>query len=297
MIILEEPSINITQTIIDTINTIFSNIFSSVDNNLYNILDNITFINTDILSSPYFSDIFGTSTTNGILLVANSLIAGFVLYYCIKLMLSNLGITESERPIIFIFKLIFFAICMNSAFFICEQLIFFNSAISSAIISIGEDLLDVSISFSSLVENLNSIIYIEENSLNIFSIDGILKSIISISFINLTFSYSIRYIMLKVLILISPFSILCLSLPNSSNFFKSWLKCFLSMLFMQILVSFILVIIFSLDFKINNIFSKFLLCGGIFTLIKANSYVREFMGGLSTDFSTGINSVTSLIKN
>lgn len=297
MIFLEETSINITQTIIDTINTIFSNIFSSVDNNLYSILDNVTFINTDILNSPYFSDIFGTSTTNGILLVANSLIVGFVLYYCIKLMLSNFGITESERPIVFIFKLVFFAICMNSSFFICEQLIFFNSTISSTIISIGEDLFCNTISFSSLVEKLNSIIYIEENSLNIFSIDGILKSIISISFLNLTFSYSIRYIMLKVLILISPFAILCLSLPNSSNFFKSWLKCFLSMLFMQILVSFILVVVFSLDFKTNSIFSKFLLCGGIFTLIKANSYIRDFMGGLSTDFSTGISSLTSFIKN
>lgn len=297
MIILDETSTNITQVIIDTINTIFSNIFSSVDNNLYSILDNITFINTNILDSPYFNNIFGTSTTNGILLVANSLIIGFILYYCIKLMLSNFGITEAERPISFIFKLIFFAICMNSSFFICEQLIFFNSAISSAVISIGEDLFSTTISFSSLVEKLNSIIYIEENSLNIFSIDGILKSIISISFLNLTFSYSIRYIMLKVLVLILPFAILCLSLPNSSNFFKSWLKCFLSMLFIQILVSLILVIIFSLDFKSNNIFSKFLLCGGIFTLIKANSYVREFMGGLSMDFATGISSIKNLITN
>lgn len=292
---MEGSSNDITQIIINTINTIFSNIFSSVDNNLYSILDDITFVNTDILNSAYFNKIFGTSTTNGILLVANSLIIGFILYYAMKLLLSNLGIAESERPVSFIFKLVFFGICMNSSFFICEQLLFFNYSISSTILSIGEDLFGITINFSSLVQKLNSIIYIEENSLNIFSIDGILKSIISISFINLAFSYSIRYIMLKVLILISPFAILCLSLPNTSNFFKSWLKCFLSMLFMQILVSLVLVIIFSLNFKSNNIFSKFLLCGGVFSLLRANSFMRDFMGGLSTDFSTGFNSIKNSI--
>ena len=35
---------NITQIIIDTINTILGNLFSSIDNNLYNLLDDITFI-------------------------------------------------------------------------------------------------------------------------------------------------------------------------------------------------------------------------------------------------------------
>ena len=40
---------NITQIIIDTINTILGNLFSSIDNNLYSILDDITFINSDIL--------------------------------------------------------------------------------------------------------------------------------------------------------------------------------------------------------------------------------------------------------
>ena len=45
---MEDETINITQIIIHTINNIFSNIFSSVDNNLYSILDNVTFIDTNI---------------------------------------------------------------------------------------------------------------------------------------------------------------------------------------------------------------------------------------------------------
>ncbi len=291
-----EEEINIAEVIINAINTIFQTIFSSIDNNLYSILDNITFINTDILNSSYFRNIFGTSTTNGILLIANALILGFLLYYAGKLVLSNFLITQPERPISFIFKLIIFGICMNSSIFICEQFVFFTSCISGSIQEIGNNLFGTSISFSNLVSKLNTIIQIEENSFTIFSIDGLLKSIISISFLNLTFSYAIRYIMIKVFILISPFAFLSLSISSTSGFFKAWIKCFLSLLFVQILVSLVLVVIFSLDFSSNNIFSKFLLCGAIFALLKANSYVREFMGGINTDLSNGFNGIKSFIR-
>lgn len=291
-----EEEVNITEVIINCINNIFQTIFSSIDTNLYSILDEITFINTDILNSSYFRNIFGTSTSNGILLIANSLILGFLLYYCGKLLLSNFLITQVERPTSFIFKIIIFGIFMNSSIFICEQFIFFTSCISSAIRELGYNLFGDIISFSNLVDKLNSIIEIEENSFTIFSIDGLLKSVISISFINLAFSYSIRYIMLKVFILISPFAFLSLSVSSTSGFFKAWIKCFISLLLVQVLVALILVIIFSIDFSSNNIFSKFLLCGAIFALLKANSYVKEIIGGISTDFSQGVNGLKSIIK-
>lgn len=291
-----EEEINIAEVIINAINTIFQTIFSSIDNNLYSILDNITFVNTDILDSSYFRNIFGTSTTNGILLIANALILGFLLYYAGKLLLSNFLITQPERPTSFIFKLIIFGICMNCSIFICEQFVFFTSCISGSLQELGSNLFGTSISFSNLVNKLNTIIQIEENSFTIFSIDGLLKSIISISFLNLTFSYAIRYIMMKVFILISPFAFLSLSVSSTSGFFKAWIKCFLSLLFVQILVAIVLVVIFSLDFSSNNLFSKFLLCGAIFALLKANSYVREFMGGINTDLSNGFNGVKSFIR-
>lgn len=64
----------VTTTIISTINSIFEQLFGSIDNNLYSTLDNITFINSDILKNDNFEKILGTSTTNGILLIANSLL-------------------------------------------------------------------------------------------------------------------------------------------------------------------------------------------------------------------------------
>ncbi len=291
-----EEEVNITELIVNAINTIFQTIFSSIDNNLYSILDNITFINTDILNNSYFRNVFGTSTTNGILLIANSLILGFLLYYCIRLLLSNLLITHVERPTSFIFKLIIYGICMNSSIFICEQFIFFTSCLSSSMQEVGSNLFGTTISFSNLVDKLNTLIQIEENSFTIFSIDGLLKSVISISFFNLTFSYAIRYIMIKVFILISPFAFLSLSISTTSSFFKAWIKCFISLMLVQILVALVLLVIFSIDFSNNSIFSKFLICGAIFALLKANSYVREFMGGINTDLTNGFNGIRSFIK-
>ena len=72
---------NIANIIINTINTILENLFSSIDNTLYSVLDDITFINSDILKTPYFQRILGMSTTNGILVIANSLLLGFTDFF------------------------------------------------------------------------------------------------------------------------------------------------------------------------------------------------------------------------
>ena len=53
-----ENNTDISQIILDTINKIFETLFSSIDNNLYNVLDNLTFINSDILNDKNFEIIF-----------------------------------------------------------------------------------------------------------------------------------------------------------------------------------------------------------------------------------------------
>ena len=140
MIIYLENSTEITTNIINTINEIFANLFSSIDNSLYEILDNLVFINSEVLTDKYFYKIFGTTSNNGILLIANSLLIGFILYYSIKLMMSNFTYQRTENPLQFIFKCIIFGICMNSSFFILEQIIDLNFNVCSIIKNLGEDL-------------------------------------------------------------------------------------------------------------------------------------------------------------
>ena len=289
-----ENANDITQTIIDAINSIFETLFASIDNNLYSVLDKITFINSDILNDQNFEKIFGTSTSNGILLIANSLLLGFILYYGFKYLMSHITYHKVDSPFSFIIKIVLFGICMNFSFFIVEMILDLNSNISLAIRSLGENLFGKEISFSELINTINTNVAIDANSLNIFSVDGLIKSTLSISLLSLVFSYSLRYIMIKVFVLLAPFAFISLSLDATSWFFKSWLKNLFSLLFIQIIVSLVLLILFSLDYSAENLFNKFVYVGGIYALIRANTFVRQFIGGISTEVSQSVKSFTNI---
>ena len=286
---MDTAKINITEIIIKTINSLFENLFSSIDNNLYVILDDITFINSDILDDNLFKNIFGTNSQNGILLIANSLLIGIVLYYITRLLYSHFLSIEIEKPIQFIFKLLLFGIIINCSFFLCEQFITLNSYISSAIREIGENIFKINISFSQLIKNLNSTINVSSTDFNVFSLDGIIKSFLSVELLNLVFSYSLRYILIKVFILITPFAILSLINQSTSWFFKTWFRSIFSLLIIQSFVSLILLITFSINSNNTNILNKLLYIGSLYAITKANFYIKELIGGISTNFSNSFN--------
>lgn len=290
---------NITQIIIDTINTILGNLFSSIDNNLYSILDDITFINSDILKDKNFENIFGTSTSNGILLIANSLLLGFLLYFAIKYLISHFTFSNVEQPHSFLIKLIICGICMNFSYFLLTYFLLtyfldIFSNITLAIRNLGETLFNKEICFSELILTINSNISVNTTSVDVFSLDGLIKSILSFSLLNLVFSYSFRYILIKVFVLIAPFAILSNSLNSTSWFFKSWIKNLFSLLFIQIIVSIILLILFSMNFSSGNLAIKFIYVGGLFALIKANSFVRDLVGGVSTTISQNVHNFSKI---
>lgn len=285
---------NITQIIIDTINTILGNLFSSIDNNLYSILDDITFINSDILKDKNFENIFGTSTSNGILLIANSLLLGFLLYFAIKYLISHFTFSNVEQPHSFLIKLIICGICMNFSYFLLTYFLDIFSNITLAIRNLGETLFNKEICFSELILTINSNISVNTTSVDVFSLDGLIKSILSFSLLNLVFSYSFRYILIKVFVLIAPFAILSNCLNSTSWFFKSWIKNLFSLLFIQIIVSIILLILFSMNFSSGNLAIKFIYVGGLFALIKANSFVRDLVGGVSTAISQNVHNFSKI---
>ena len=282
---------DITQIIIDTINTIFENLFSSIDNSLYEVLDKVTFISSDILRDSNFETIFGTSASNGILLIANSLLLGFLLYYAIRYLMAHLTFTQSELPFRFLIKLVLCGIFMNFSFSCLELFLDLNNNISLAIRSLGEHLFNKNICFSELINTINTQMAIDTNSLNLFSLDGLIKSILSVSLLSLVFSYSLRYVFVKVFILLSPFAILSLSLQNTNWFFRAWFRNLFSLLFLQIIVSLVLLILFSMDYSASNLFVKFIYVGGIYALIRANSFIREFIGGVSTQVTQSVKKI------
>lgn len=293
---MQESQNSITQVILSTINSLFSSLFSSIDNSTYSILDDIVFINTDFLQDKFLSSFFGDGTKVGLILLANSLLIGFAIFYIIRYAFSHYSTSQTEQPFQFIFKLFIYTILANSSYFLIEQIININSLISLAIREVGENVFNCNISFSELISRLNNVITTENADLNIFSLDGLLKGFVSINLLNLLFTYSLRYIILKVFILITPFAILTLINTSTAWFFKSWFRAVLSLLLLQSFVSLVLLIIFSMNFSSQDILSKLLCIGSIYALTKANSYIRELIGGISTDVSTNISSLRYLIK-
>lgn len=284
-----ENTAEITKNIIETINTIFKNLFTSIDNNLYDVLDDIVFINKNILTDKYFSKIFGLSSTNGILLVANSLLIGFLLYYSGRYMLSNFTYSRIENPVQFVFKCIIFGIVMNSSFFIIEQVLNLNFGVCELIRSIGQDLFGKEICFNELLNEINQNLAMNTENIDIFTIDGLIKGTVTVSFMNLVLSYSLRYVIIKVLILLAPFAFLSLILENTAHFFKSWYRSLFSLLFIQIIVAIVLLLLFSMDYTKANLLNKFIYIGGIYALIRANSMVKELFGGISTSVQSGMS--------
>lgn len=291
-----ENSAEISNSIIDTINTILGNLFSSVDDNLYGVLDDLVFVNKNILNDKYFSKLFGSSTVNGILLIANSLLIGILMYYAVRYMLSNFSYEKAENPFQFVFKCIIFGICMNCSFFIIEQILDLNNNVCNLIKGIGEDLWGKNICFKGLISEINNNLSINQNDIDVFSLDGLIKGTLTISLLNLVFSYSLRYVLIKVFILLSPFAFLSLTTNYTAHFFKSWYRSLFSLLFIQLIVSIVLLLLFSMDYSKENLVNKFIYIGGIYALIRANSIVRELFGGISTTVQSGISSLKSFSK-
>ena len=179
-----ENNADITTNIINTINTIFENLFSSIDSNLYEVLDDLIFINSDILNDKYFSKLLGTSTANGILLIANSLLIGFLLYYAGKYMLTNFTYENIENPFQFIFKCIIFGICMNSSFFIIEGGIFMIKRIANVLKKVVVAFLML-YAFNLLVSSISIYIPINLITVGVISILGIpgLLSLVALFFV------------------------------------------------------------------------------------------------------------------
>ena len=74
--------------------------------------------------------------------------------------------------------------------------------------------------------------------------------------------------MCKVLVLMSPFAFISLISNQFDGLFKGWLKEFCTLLCVQILVSIILVVGFSLDLASSTIIAKFTYFAIILTIAK-----------------------------
>lgn len=282
-------TVDIGAMIFDTINSLCQSLFSSIDNAIFPLLDDLIFIDQDITRSSYLEKIMGHDPNTGLLILANALLLAFLLYYGIRRFTAFFNGQEVESPYQFIIRSIFIGILMNFSLTICSSIVSFSYEISHFICELGNSIFQKNISFSSFINLFHTD---TSSSFNLFSIDGVLTSMLSLSSFTLVIQSAFRYILTKILILLSPFAFLCLLNRPTSGFFRSWYKSFLSLLLIQIVVALILLLPFAI-LKENSsaILDKLLLIGSIYALLKSNQFVKEIINGtgISTDFNAGIS--------
>lgn len=281
-------STEIYQIILDTINNLFTNLFSSISNNIYSTLDSLTFLNVKILNNSHIKELLNSESTINLILIVNSLTIGFLIFYCFKLLFSYFIYSKTQNPFQFILKLIIFSICINNSYFICENIIYLNSTLSSSLLYCGENILNTKISFDTLITQINSNISLDVSNFNSFSFDGLLESFITFGFVNLAFTFSFRYILVQVFILISPIAFLSL-ISNTTNWlFKSWIRNFLSLLLIESFIIIILIIVLSININSNSLLTKLLYVSSIYTLLQSNKILQQLLGSISYSFTTNI---------
>ena len=281
--------IDFVEIILNTVNSLCQTLFSSIDKAISPILDDLIFINQDIAENKYLEKILGTNPNSGLLILANALLLAFLLYYAIRRFSSFYNGQEVESPYQFFIRAIIIGIFMNFSLSICSGIVSFTYEITEFICELGNQIFHKDISLSSLFGILCSQ---TSSSFNFFSIDGILTSMLSISSFTLVLQFSFRYIIIKILILLSPFAILCLLNRPTSGFFRSWLKSFFSLLLIQIILALILLLPFAIIKEDStSILGKILLIRSVYALLRSNQFVKEFINGtgISTDFNSGIS--------
>lgn len=165
--------VDLITTIIDIINKLCINLFSSIDKNIFPLLDELVFIDNNILETgDKMNKLLSNSPTNGVLILANCLFTAFVLYYAARLIIAHLTASNFETPSKFFMRAFLSGIAMNYSLSICKFLINSTTLISNFFCSLGSNLFGKEISFVTLTSMLSETV---SESFNVFSLDGILS--------------------------------------------------------------------------------------------------------------------------
>ena len=286
---------NFPETVSNLISTLVNNLLSSIDSNIFSVLDELAFLKSSSISDKYFLSFFARQS--GVVSLAEALILGVLIYYAISYLFSVITCSNYQKPIYFITKLIVTAILIRFSLSICEKIIDIFYLISTIVKTIGNVIFSTELSFSVIYTKLKDLFFSDLSiPFSFFSFDGILRTFISVGFVNLLFTYSIRFIYVKILVLVSPLAFLSLSLDQSSWIFKIWLKNFISQLFTQVIICLVLLIIFSLKSTSNPVIVKLLYVASVVCLMKASSFVKDFSSGFTSDVSSSLSSIKGLFS-
>lgn len=224
--------------------------------------------------------IMGNKNVDGTIAIAISIAFGIIIYYSIKFLLSHLTLKSEESPYIFLLRMILIIIFAVNVEEILSMFLKINSMFTQEILKLNSNPYSKETFFSIYVKNLQSNIYNFEKGMDFTTFDGILKIFISSGLVTLLFEYAYRYMLVVVMLVISPIMIVFKAIKSTEYIFYSCLKTIIALLFMQNIAAIILMIITYITPATSSMSSKLIFIGVIYALIKSNQITNDLIGGM-----------------
>lgn len=272
------------ENILDNLNLISEKLFKSVEEQVYKVLDELVVIGPNILNQEPLKNICYSDKINGIIIIANSLILFYIIYFIFNQLINLYNGKVVENVYKFIIKTVIIGIVVNYSYYICEELLNLFELLSECVELFCREITNKEITFVNLKEVIVNIEDFLDNDL--LSLNGLIKGMVSFGSVSILINFSIRYVTVIFLILISPFAFISLSSNVTNGIFKSWGKLLIVNLLVQIIVKFIMII--PIVYKnTSSIMYKIILVGSIYLIYKINAFTKEFFVKISTD--TGVS--------
>lgn len=275
--------------IITNLNYLLEKVFKSIEREIFKTLDKLTIIGPEILKEEPLKNIVFENKVNGLVIIANTLILFFVIYYVFKQLIGIYNGNKIESIYVFIIRIIIVCIIVNFSYYICEEILNIFGILGESIDTYASDLINRKVTFENLKDSIINI----ENIINtdLVSLDGIIKGIISFGSVSILISFSVRYVTVIFLIIISPLAFVCLSSNLTSGIFNMWVKMLIVNLTVQIGIK--LLIFIPLAYKNqNDIIYKIILVGTISLIYKFNIFIKELLARISNE-----NNVKNIFKD
>ena len=268
------------QNIINSLNTVSQKLFKSLDDEIFEKMDDLVNVNSDLFNKSPLKDVFFQDKTNALIIIANSLILFYVIYFVFLKLISIYNGNKSQSIYMFVIKLIIVTVMVNFSYYICREIVNMIGLLTDCVDGGLYDLLGKKVSFVSLKENIVKIDDIINSDL--LSLNGIIKGIISFGSISILINFAIRYVTIIFLFIISPFAFIFLSNELTIGIFRTWFKTLFVSLMTQIIVKFIIFI--PLLYKdINSMTYKIILVGSIYIIYKINGFTKEIFIKISSN--------------
>lgn len=275
--------------IITNLNYLLEKVFKSIEGEIFKTLDKLTIIGPEILKEEPLKNIVFENKVNGLVIIANTLILFFIIYYVFKQLIGIYNGNKIESIYVFIIRIIIVCIIVNFSYYICEEILNIFGILGESIDTYASDLINRKVTFENLKDSIINI----ENIINtdLVSLDGIIKGIISFGSVSILISFSVRYVTVIFLIIISPLAFVCLSSNLTSGIFNMWVKMLIVNLTLQIGIK--LLIFIPLAYKNqNDIIYKIILVGTISLIYKFNIFIKELLARISNE-----NNVKNIFKD